>query len=317
MRMPDAAATARRASPMSRSLSSATLMSVFELLDRRRRDGPGSTAPGVDRLQARVAQPVDQAAYRRVVGAVAVARGHAEAVSARRSADLEGPTAETGTCARVTSDSAKHRRTQADVRSRRRPWSHGASAATLSPMPRTSAQEVDLSKIWLFSPCSSQGPPDGAPGPRRGHRPRPARSFAKRASAGHEFFIIVDGDGDGQAATAARSPPSGPGQYFGELALLDRQPRSATVVAETDMVLLVLEQRHFNGLLDTVPALARKLLGGHGGPPREADAEGLQQSTAPPDGAGLRRSSLHGTVIRASSDHPPRRAPADLEHHHI
>jgi CRP-like cAMP-binding protein len=63
----------------------------------------------------------------------------------------------------------------------------------------------------------------------------------------------------------------GPGSYFGELALLDRQPRSASVVAETDMVLLVLEQRHFLGLLDTVPTLARKLLGAMAARLREAD----------------------------------------------
>ena len=52
----------------------------------------------------------------------------------------------------------------------------------------------------------------------------------------------------------------GPGGYFGELSLLDRRPRSATVVSETEMTLLVLEQRRFNGLLDAMPGLAHKLL---------------------------------------------------------
>jgi len=52
----------------------------------------------------------------------------------------------------------------------------------------------------------------------------------------------------------------GPGQYFGEMALLDRRPRSASVISDTDMTLLVLGQRQFNGVLDAVPALSRKML---------------------------------------------------------
>jgi len=64
----------------------------------------------------------------------------------------------------------------------------------------------------------------------------------------------------------------GPEQYFGELALLDRRPRSATVVSDTDMRLLVLEQRAFNGILEDVPALARKLLAAMATRLREADA---------------------------------------------
>ena len=46
----------------------------------------------------------------------------------------------------------------------------------------------------------------------------------------------------------------GPGSYFGELALLDRGPRSATVLADTDMELAIISQREFLGVLDEVPA---------------------------------------------------------------
>src|SRR5918996_1128403 len=50
---------------------------------------------------------------------------------------------------------------------------------------------------------------------------------------GHEFFLILSGEArvqrDGKDVATL-----GPDQYFGELALLDREPRSASVIAKTD-----------------------------------------------------------------------------------
>jgi CRP-like cAMP-binding protein len=78
---------------------------------------------------------------------------------------------------------------------------------------------------------------------------------------GHEFFLILEGN-----ATVRRDGGDvaglGPGQSFGELALLDQGPRTATVVADTPMKLLVLGQREFAGLLETVPGLATGILAG-------------------------------------------------------
>jgi CRP/FNR family transcriptional regulator, cyclic AMP receptor protein len=68
----------------------------------------------------------------------------------------------------------------------------------------------------------------------------------------------------------------GPGTAFGELALLDRAPRNATVVAETPMELVVLGQREFAGILDEVPGFARKLLAGLAHRLRESDAKSVQ-----------------------------------------
>ena len=65
----------------------------------------------------------------------------------------------------------------------------------------------------------------------------------------------------------------GPGSYFGELALLDRKPRSATVISDTESLLLVLGQRQFNGIIAAVPSLARKLLAAMADRLREADAK--------------------------------------------
>jgi CRP-like cAMP-binding protein len=94
-------------------------------------------------------------------------------------------------------------------------------------------------------------------------------------SAGTEFFVIVGG----KARVTRRGrkvADLGPGQFFGELALLDRAPRNATVVAETPMELLVLGQREFAALIDEVPGLAHKLLAGLARRLREHDAKSVQ-----------------------------------------
>jgi len=98
------------------------------------------------------------------------------------------------------------------------------------------------------------------------------RELVQEGAPGHEFFLILSGEAsvrrNGRKIVTLSS-----GQYFGELALLDRGPRTATVVAETPMELLVLGQREFAGVLDEVPHLAHKLLTIMAGRVRESDAK--------------------------------------------
>ncbi|NIN67969.1 MAG: Crp/Fnr family transcriptional regulator, partial [Anaerolineae bacterium] len=47
---------------------------------------------------------------------------------------------------------------------------------------------------------------------------------------------------------------------FGELSLIDGKPRSATVIAEAPIVLLVIHTRSFGDLLDAIPGLQKKIL---------------------------------------------------------
>jgi CRP/FNR family cyclic AMP-dependent transcriptional regulator len=93
-------------------------------------------------------------------------------------------------------------------------------------------------------------------------------------SVGHEFYLILEGEAvvrrDGRKIAAL-----GPGRYFGELALLDRAPRSATIVAGTPIQALVIGQREFLGVLDEVPAVAHKLLVSMASRLRDADTKAL------------------------------------------
>lgn len=65
----------------------------------------------------------------------------------------------------------------------------------------------------------------------------------------------------------------GPGSTIGELGLLDRGPRTATVVADGPVEVLVLAPREFSALLDDVPAINRKLLKSLAGMVRDLDTK--------------------------------------------
>jgi len=100
------------------------------------------------------------------------------------------------------------------------------------------------------------------------------KTLVEEGSPGHEFFLILEGTAS-VFRNGRRIATLGPGQYFGERALLDRGPRSATVKADTDLTVLVLGQREFAGVLDEVPGLARKLLAAMATRLREADTKAL------------------------------------------
>src|SRR3974390_901768 len=120
-------------------------------------------------------------------------------------------------------------------------------------------QRVDfLRGVELFSGCSTAEVGGVAPPPAAVHA-EPGQSLTKRGDYGLEFFIIVEGK-----AKATRKGVDlatlGPGSFFGELALLDGGKRTATVVADTPMELLVLSRTEFNKLLRVAPSIPQKML---------------------------------------------------------
>ena len=64
----------------------------------------------------------------------------------------------------------------------------------------------------------------------------------------------------------------GPGDYFGELAVIDAAPRSATVVSTTPVELLVITRRRFWATLEESPTLMRKFIVGLARRLREAES---------------------------------------------
>ena len=76
---------------------------------------------------------------------------------------------------------------------------------------------------------------------------------------GYEFFIVLEGEVEvrqGDRVIATRRP----GDYVGEIALLDRRPRTATVVATTPVSVEVLSRSEFVSLLAEVPELSAQVM---------------------------------------------------------
>jgi len=84
-------------------------------------------------------------------------------------------------------------------------------------------------------------------------------ALTRQGDIGREAFVLLSGTAEVQrdGATVAEL---GPGAVIGELALLDGGPRTATVVATTDVGVIVLNRPAFNAVLDEIPTLAHQLL---------------------------------------------------------
>jgi CRP-like cAMP-binding protein len=93
----------------------------------------------------------------------------------------------------------------------------------------------------------------------------------KEGDDGDAFFVVLDGTADVCKGKAGRRVNSlGTGAWFGELALLDTTPRSASVVAATDLEVAVLGARIFRTLLRELPTISERLLAALAGELREA-----------------------------------------------
>jgi sulfate permease, SulP family len=86
----------------------------------------------------------------------------------------------------------------------------------------------------------------------------------RQGDPGNELFIIAKGTASASLRQAAggdiRLVTFAPGTVFGELAVLDAGPRSATVTADSELVCYILTGEQFTSLSEQAPALAIKLL---------------------------------------------------------
>lgn len=115
-----------------------------------------------------------------------------------------------------------------------------------------------LGEVPLFSACSRKDLQKIAKASDE-VEVKAGRVLVDQGKTGHEFFLILDGTATVRANNR-KVASLGTGDYFGELSLLSREPRDASVTADTDMKLLILGQREFTGLLDSIPGLASKIL---------------------------------------------------------
>jgi CRP-like cAMP-binding protein len=115
-----------------------------------------------------------------------------------------------------------------------------------------------LRSVWLFERCSYReldalqriATPIDVPA---------GKVLTTQGDVGREFFVIVSGKAE---ATRGRVSIAtlGAGSFFGEMALLDRRPRTATVTTLEPTTVLVITAREFNARVESMPSVDRKML---------------------------------------------------------
>src|SRR5579871_2765462 len=88
---------------------------------------------------------------------------------------------------------------------------------------------------------------------------REGKTLITEGTPGREFFVLVDGTAEIRRK-GKKIDTAGPGDFFGEMALLSDQPRNATVVATSAVDALVVTARNFRALVESNPLIALKVM---------------------------------------------------------
>jgi CRP/FNR family transcriptional regulator, cyclic AMP receptor protein len=88
---------------------------------------------------------------------------------------------------------------------------------------------------------------------------KPGKTLIREGELGREFFVLVDGTAQ-ISRKGRRIDTAGPGDFFGEMALLADQPRNATVTTTSDVGALVVTARSFRDLIGNNPLIALKVM---------------------------------------------------------
>jgi CRP-like cAMP-binding protein len=84
------------------------------------------------------------------------------------------------------------------------------------------------------------------------------KEMAAEGDRGREFFVLLKGEADvtkgGQRINTMKE-----GDFFGEIALVTKMPRTASVTATTDVDVLVITERAFDSLLKKSPEIGRSV----------------------------------------------------------
>jgi cAMP-dependent protein kinase regulator len=136
-------------------------------------------------------------------------------------------------------------------------------------MARQSDLIAHLEEVPLFSHCSKRDLQTVARNTEVLEFPSGAR-VVSQGEAGNAFYVLLDGNAY-VARNGQRVGELHPGDYFGELAILDPAPRNADVVAQSPVSVARLLVKPFRQMLKDVPAMNERLLAGLAHRLREAD----------------------------------------------
>jgi cytochrome P450 len=116
-----------------------------------------------------------------------------------------------------------------------------------------------LAELELFQGCEADDLERVAALARREVRFAPGERVYEEGDPARDCYLIVDGEAE--VTVAGRFLDEvGEGEAIGELGLLDRGPRTASVVARTPLVVQVIEADGFDSLLDSAPSVTQALL---------------------------------------------------------
>jgi CRP-like cAMP-binding protein len=97
----------------------------------------------------------------------------------------------------------------------------------------------------------------------------------REGAPAHEFFIVVQGALRVERGNKVLARV-GPGEFVGEIALVDGGIRTATVTADEPSRLLVLGHREFHSLLDSHPAIQAEIMQALAQRVRRLEPEGVE-----------------------------------------
>ena len=85
------------------------------------------------------------------------------------------------------------------------------------------------------------------------------KQLTKEGGRGREFFVLVEGNAEVKRKRR-KIGTLGPGDFLGEIALVTRTPRTATVTTSSPVRALVVSEQNFRRLLDHNPQVQIKVL---------------------------------------------------------
>ena len=114
-----------------------------------------------------------------------------------------------------------------------------------------------LKKVPLFSKLDKKGLQDVAHIADELDLPA-GKEMATEGDRGREFFVLIRGEAE-VTKDGTRINTMKDGDFFGEIALVTKMPRTATVTATSDVDVLVITERAFDNLLKKSPEIGRRV----------------------------------------------------------